>query len=160
MLRTPLVALALGLVGCAPAQYFYNFDITEQGAQNLTRWGERDVFEDPDVKLELLADPASFQAILVILHSRSEQPIEVAWHQVSVIWPDRVARPIRPDDSISMRIDPYTRVRARLIPFELPEIGAAAAGYDKQPFELVIPLTVKGKRRELRVHLTAHAVKI
>jgi len=160
MQRAVLGALVLGLVGCAPSTYFYNFDITNPGAKNLTKWGERDVFEDPDVKLELLADPASFQSILVILHGRTPEPITVNWGQITVIGPDRVSRGIHPDEGVPMQLDPYTKLRARLIPFELPEIGAAAAAYDQQPFELVIPIVVKGKPRELRVHLTAHAVKL
>lgn len=150
----------LACAGCAPSTYFYNFDITDPGAKNLTKWGERDVLEDADVKLELLADPASFQSILVILHSRSADPITVNWGQITVIGPDRVPRPMYPDENVAMRVEPYTKLRARLIPFELPELGAAAAAYDQQAFELVLPLVVKGKPRDLRVHLKAHAVKL
>ena len=31
--------------GCAPAKYYYNFDVTDPGAKNLTKPGERDGVE-------------------------------------------------------------------------------------------------------------------
>lgn len=158
-MRMLLATLMLAIAGCAPVNYFYNFDITDVGAKNLTKPGERDVLEDPDVKAELLVDPTSFQAILLILTNRTPEPITVSWHQITVIGPDRVARTLRPDEPVG-RIDPYTKARARLIPFELPDVGGAAAAFDNQAFELVVPLVARGKTRDLRIHLLAHAVKL
>ena len=145
--------------GCAPAKYYYNFDVTDPGAKNLTKPGERDVLEDPDLRAEILVDPTSFQAILLIITNLTPEPMMVQWHQIAVIGPDRIARPLRPDVGAG-RIEPYTKQRVRLIPFELPDVGNAAAGYDQQPFELVVPLQVKGQFRDFRVHLLAHAVKL
>ncbi|MDP1828081.1 MAG: hypothetical protein Q8L48_32700 [Archangium sp.] len=154
-----LLAVLLVTCACAPAKYFYNFDITDPGAKNQTRPGERDVLDDPDLKAELLADPTNFQAILLIITNTTAEPMTVNWHQVTVIGPDRVARPLRPDSRVGA-VEPYTKVRARLIPFELPDVGNAAASYDQQPFELVVPLVVRGQPRDFRIHLLAHAVKL
>ena len=145
--------------GCAPSKYYYNFDVTDPGAKNLTKPGERDVLEAPDLRAEILVDPTSFQAILLIITNLTPEPMMVQWHQIAVIGPDRIARPLRPDVGVG-RIEPYTKQRVRLIPFELPDVGNAAAGYDQQPFELVVPLQVKGQFRDFRVHLLAHAVKL
>ena len=159
-MRTLLAAALFVLAsGCAPASYYFNFDITDPGAKNLTRPGERDVFEDPDLRVELLVDPTSFQAILLVLTNRTPEPIGVEWNRVGIIGPDRVERSLLPDDRVA-RLEPFTSVRARLITFELPALGNAAASFDAQPFELHVPLVVMGKPRDLRIHLLAHAVKL
>jgi hypothetical protein len=158
-MRMLLAVLLVTSVGCAPARYFYNFDITDPGAKNLTKQGERDVLEDPDLRAELLVDPTSFQAILLIITNTTPEPLVVQWQRISIIGPDRVARWLQPDVRLG-RVEPYTKARARLIPFELPEVGNAAASFDNQTFELVVPLEVKGQPRDLRVHLLAHAVKL
>lgn len=154
-----LAVLLLVASGCTPSKYYYNFDVTDPGAKNLTKPGERDVLEDPDLRAEILVDPTSFQAILLIITNLTAEPMMVQWNEISVIGPDRVARPLRPDVGVG-RIEPYTKQRVRLIPFELPDVGTAASGYDQQPFELVVPLEVKGQYRDFRVHLLAHAVKL
>ncbi len=154
-----LSAAVLVSTACAPANYFYNFDITDPGAKNLTRPGERDFFEEDDLRAEVLVDPTSFQAVLLILTNKTSEPMIVQWGQIGMIGPDRVERPIRPDQAVGP-IEPFTRGRARLIPFELPAIGGAAASYDGQTFELVVPLVVRGQPRSLRLHLLAHAVKL
>ena len=158
-MRTLLASLMLLAAGCAPANYYYNFDITDPGARNLTRPGERDQFDDPDVRLEVLVDATSFEAVLLVMTNRTPEPLIVNWGQISIIGPDRIARGIHPDEGVGP-IEPYTKTRVRLIPFELPAVGGAAASFDNQTFELVIPLVVSGKPRELRVHLMAHAVKL
>lgn len=154
-----LAVLVVAGAGCAPAKYFYNFDVTDPGAKNLTKPGERDVLEDPDLRAELLVDPTSFQAILLMITNTTAEPMTVHWGRISIIGPDRVARPLQPDIRLG-RIEPYTKVRARLIPFELPDLGTAAAGYDNAQFELVVPLEVRNQPRDLRIHLLAHAVKL
>jgi hypothetical protein len=158
-MRTLLATLMLAATGCAPANYYYNFDVTDPGATNLTRPGERDVLEDADVRVEVLVDPTSFQSILLIITNRTPEPLTVNWHLITIIGPDRVARQLRPDEGLG-RIDPYTKARARLIPFELPDVGGAASAFDNQTFELVVPMVARGKTRDLRLHLLAHAVKL
>ena len=91
-MRMLLAVLLVAASGCAPSKYFYNFDVTDPGAKNLTKPGERDVVEDPDLRAELL--------------------------------------------------------------------GNAAASFDNQPFELVVPIEARGQPRDFRVHLLAHAVKL
>jgi hypothetical protein len=159
LMRMLLAVLVVAGSSCAPAKYFYNFDVTDPGAKNLTKPGERDVIEDPDLRAELLVDPTSFQAILLMITNTTAEPMVVHWHRISVIGPDRVSRPLQPDVRVG-RIEPYTKVRARLIPFELPDVGSAAASFDNQPFELVVPLEVRGQPRDFRIHLLAHAVKL
>ena len=159
MRKTLLASLMLAAAGCAPANYAYNFDITDPGAKNLTKPGERDLFEDADVRAELLVDATNFQSILLVLTNRTPAPLIVNWGQIGIIGPDRVARNIHPDEGVGP-VEPYTRTRVRLIPFELPAVGGAAMSYDNQTFELVVPLVVQGKPRELRLHLMAHAVKL
>ena len=154
-----LAVLFLVASGCAPSKYYYNFDVTDPGAKNLTKPGERDVLEDPDLRAEILVDPTSFQSILVIITNLTPEPMMLQWQGIAVIGPDRVARSLRPDVRVD-RIEPYTKERLRLIPFELPDVGNAAAGYDQQAFELVVPLQVRGQPRDFRVHLLAHAVKL
>ena len=39
-------------------------------------------------------------------------------------------------------------------------MGDAAAAFDKQNFELVVPIEVRGQQRDFRIHLMAHAVKL
>lgn len=170
-----LAVLLVASAGCVPSKYFYNFDITDPGAKNLTKPGERDVLEDADLRAELLADPTNFQAILLIITNTTSEPLVVHWNRVTVIGPDRVARSLRSDvgrsesgrggdpmrsDTGSRNIEPYTKTRTRLIPFELPEVGDAAAAFDKQNFELVVPIEVRGQQRDFRIHLMAHAVKL
>jgi hypothetical protein len=154
-----LVVLLLAASGCVPPKYYYNFDVTDPGAKNLTRPGERDVLENPDLKAEILVDPTSFQSILLIITNTTSEPLSVEWHQIAVIGPDRVERPLRPDVGVG-RIEPFTKARARLIPFELPDMGNAAASFDGQAFELVVPLVVRGQPKDFRIHLLAHAVKL
>ena len=151
--------LMLVASGCVPAKYYYNFDVTDPGAKNLTKPGERDLLETADLKAEVLVDPTSFQAILLIITNTTSEPLTVQWQQVAVIGPDRVERPLRPDVGAG-RIEPYTKMRARLIPFELPDVGNAAASFDGQAFELVVPLLVRGQPKDFRIHLLAHAVKL
>jgi hypothetical protein len=155
-----LLPIVLLLTACAPAHYFYNFDITNPGAKNLTKMGELDVLETPEARIELMVDPANFQSILMIITNRTNEPMMVQWGRIGIIGPDRVERSIHPDDAVG-RIEPYTKVRVRLIPFELPAIGPAALGYDNQAFELVVPLTVHNtEQKDLRINLLAHAVKL
>jgi hypothetical protein len=154
-----LLALGLFVVGCAPANYAYSFDLTDPGARNLTKPGERDTIEDADVKTEILVDPTSFQAVLLDLTNKTEVPLEVRWDQISIIGPDHSQMPVHADVGLGA-IEPGAKVVARLIPFVLPAVGAAAAAYDNTDFELVVPMAVRGAVRENRYHLHARANKL
>lgn len=157
-----LAALAVAAVvasSCAPSNYYFHFDLTDPGAKNMTKPGERDTLETPEVIAEVVADPADFQAVLLVLTNRTSQQLQVQWGQIMLIGPDRVARNIHPDEAVGP-IEPYTKQRVRLIPFELPTVGNAAAGYDEQMFELDVPMVAMGKSQHLRLHLKAHAVKL
>jgi len=160
-MRTILVPSILGALalGCAPASYVYNFDLTDPGARNLTKPGERDTLEDADLKSEILVDPTSFQAVLLDLTNKTEQPLQVAWDQVSITGPDGTQSPLRPDVGAGA-IEPGAKLVVRLIPFALPSTGKLAAAYDGSTFELVVPVWVRGQARTLRYHLIAHTAKL
>jgi hypothetical protein len=153
-----LAAVCLLASACAPASYNYSFDLTNAGARNVEKPGERDVLEDGDVKSELLVDPTSFQAVLLDLTNKTDQPISVGWEQISMVGPDHAQTPLRPDAPLPPTIEPGARLMARLTPFALPATGSAAARYDGASFELVVPMTVRGapteRRYGLRVRLT------
>jgi hypothetical protein len=137
--------LLLVAAGCGTASYAYRFDLTDPGARNLTRPGERDTLEDADVKAEILVDPTSFQAILLDVTNKTEQPLAVQWPGVSIVGPDGSQNPLRPDAPVPV-VEPGAKVVARLVPFVLPSQGAAATAYDGTAFELVVPMLVRGTR--------------
>jgi len=159
MIRRALLLVAALGAGCAPASYAYSFDLTDPGARNLTKPGERDTLEDADVKSELLVDPTSFQAILLDLTNKTEVPLQVQWSQISMIGPDKSQVPVHPDTTIGA-VEPGARITARLIPFSLPSVGDAAKAYDNTDFELVVPLVIRGAAREARYHLHARTNKL
>jgi hypothetical protein len=146
------------VAGCAPANYVYSFDLVNAGAHNVQKPGERDVLDDSDVTSEILVDPTSFQAVLLDLTNKTDQPIQVGWEQISIVGPDHTQTPLKPDAPMPPAIEPAARLMARLVPFALPPSGAAARAYDGRDFELVVPMTVRGapteRRYRLRVHLT------
>jgi hypothetical protein len=153
----PLVALAA--VGCAPANYAYSFDLTNPGAHNLQKPGERDVLEDPDVHAEILVDPTSFQAVLLDLTNKTDQPLVVGWDQISMIMPDHTQNPIRPDAPLGS-VEAGAKLTARLVPFQLPAVGDAAKAYDNTNFELVVPMTIRGMPTERRYQMVARTNKL
>ena len=146
-------------VGCAPASYVYTFDLTDPGAHNLTRPGERDTIEDADVKAELLVDPTSFQAILLELTNKTGATLDVDWQGVAIVGADHVENRIRPDNRPDP-VEPGAKIVTRLVPFVLPEKGPAAAGYEGATFELVVPVLIGGKNKVYRYHLLAHVNKL
>src|SRR6478752_5858417 len=95
-----LLPLFVLLGACADASYVYNFNITDPGAKNLEKPGERDVLEDADVKAEMLLDPTSFQAIAFDVTNKTEVDLIVNWDQVSILSPDGSQTPIHPDASV------------------------------------------------------------
>jgi len=155
-----LICIALLASGCATtANYVYSFDLTDPGARNVSKPGERDVLEDADIKSEILVDPTSFRAILLDITNKTEAPLDIGWGQISLIGPDKTAIPIHPDQRLGP-IEPGTRAVARLIDFALPAQGPAAAGYDQSTFELIVPMVVRGVPREVRYHLIARVQKL
>lgn len=145
--------------GCAAGNYAYNFDLTNPGAHNLQKPGERDTLDDADVRTEILVDATSFQAVLLDLTNKTDVPLAVAWNQISIIGPDHAQNPLRPDGSLGA-VEPGAKVTARLIPFSLPAQGEAAKAYDNTDFELVVPMTVRGMPTEKRYLLHARATKL
>jgi hypothetical protein len=158
-MKTLALVTLLAAMGCAPANYAYSFDLTDPGARNLTKPGERDTIEDADVKSEILVDPTSFQAVLLDLTNKTEVPLMVSWDQISMVAPDHSQTPLRPDAPLP-QIEPSARITARLVPFSLPAVGAAAKAYDETDFELVVPIVVRGNPREMRYHLHAKVHKL
>jgi hypothetical protein len=158
-MRNLLLVVGLAASGCAPANYVYSFDLTDPGAKNLIKPGERDTLEDADVKSELLLDPTSFQAILLDVTNKTDALLEVAWDHIVWIGPDKTETPIHPDGSLG-QVEPGAKVVARLVPFSLPGQGPAAASYDNTSFELVVPMGVRGQPREYRYHLNAKVKKL
>jgi hypothetical protein len=155
-----VTVLALAAVsGCAPASYLYSFDLTDPGAINYPDFRRPDVIEDPDVKLEVRADPTEFKAIALDVTNKTEVPLTVQWSLMSIIGPDAVQNPIRPQTDPGP-IQPGAKVTALLVPFTLPSTGAAAKMYDGTTFELVVPLVVRGAPRESRYHLKVKLQKI
>ncbi len=158
-MRKSIVAAMLLLGACAPANYVYNFDLSDPGAKNLTKPGERDQLEDADVRAEMLVDPTNFQAILLDLTNKTDAPLVVNWAGIYVITPEHNQVYVHPD-SMAAQIPPEVKVVARLIPFALPSQGPAAAIYDNSTFELVVPMQVRGEPREYRYHLLAKVKKL
>ena len=159
MTRIFALAFVAGALGCAPANYAYSFDLTDPGARNLQKPGERDTLEDADVKSEILVDPTSFQAILLDVTNKTEVPLQVAWDQISIVEPDHSQVPLHPDSGLGA-VESQARVTARLVPFSLPSVGSAATAYDNTDFELVVPMIVRGAPREMRYHLHARTHKL
>jgi hypothetical protein len=161
MQRFALTALGLlALVpGCGVSNYVFRFDITEPGAHNTQRANDRDWIEDADVRVEILADPASQQDVLVDVVNKTNDMMMVDWNNVVIITPEGNQVQLRPD-VMQGPIQPSARATARLITFILPTRGSAASQYDNQIFEIVIPIQVRGQLREYRYHLQAHASSI
>lgn len=157
-MRSLACLLVLGS-GCAVANYAYSFDLTNPGAHNLQKPGERDTLDDADVHSEILVDATSFQAVLLDLTNKTDAPLQVAWDQISIIGPDHAQNPLRPDGALGA-VEPGAKVTARLVPFSLPAQGDAAKAYDNTDFELVVPMTVRGTPTEKRYQLHARANKL
>jgi hypothetical protein len=151
--------LLMALAGCAPANYLYSFDLTDPGAHNFPDFRRPDFVEDPDVKIELRADPTEFKAIALDVTNKTEMPLTVQWSTISIVGPDREQRPLRPTAPLGEN-EPGAKISATLQPFELPSVGAAAKAYDDSIFELVVPVLVRGQPREYRFHLHAKVQKI
>jgi len=145
--------------GCGVSTYVFRFDIADPGAHNTQRANDRDWIEDADVRVEILADPASQQDVLVDVINKTNDMMMVDWNNVVMLTPDGQQIPLRPD-VMTGPIQPTARATARLITFSLPTRGAAASQYDNQVFELVLPIQVHGQLREYRYHLQAHAQSI
>jgi hypothetical protein len=159
MRRMRLLALWALLGGCAPLTYTYSFDLTDPGARNVQKPGQHDVLEDNDLKSELLIDPTSFQAVMLKLTNKTDVNIDVQWGAISMVAPDRSQQALAPDVSLGP-VEPGATVNARLVPYQLPSVGAPAAAYDGQAFELVVPLVVRGTPREMHYHLIAHVIRL
>ncbi len=153
------LAALVGTSSCAAATYSFSFDLTDPGAHNLSKPGERDVLEDGDLRTELLIDATNFQAVLIDLTNKTSAELMVDWRRIAMVTPDRLEIPLHPDASVPA-IEPGGRVVVRLITFSLPNIGDSAARLDNRPFELLVPMVVRGVPRQQRYHLVSHATKL
>ncbi len=154
----PRIGLVLLACACAAPTYTFSFDLTDPGARNLPKPNERDVLEDADVRTEVLLDPVNFQAVLLDITNKTASELSVDWRRVTMMMPDRMQMPLRPDGPVAP-IQPGGRVVVRLISFSLPTVGDSAARYDNQAFELVVPMVIRGTAQQQRYHLRAHAIK-
>jgi hypothetical protein len=157
LLLAPLVVCTS--FGCAIANYAYSFDLTNPGAVNLVKPGQRDTLEDADIKAEILVDPTSFQAVALDITNKTEVPMQVQWGQISMVAPDQSQTPLQPDTQLG-EIEPGAKVAARLVPFVLPGQGPAAAAYNNTNFELVVPVVVRGAPREMRYAMHVNVTKL
>lgn len=157
-MKKRLFAVAL-LSGCAASNYAYRFDLTDPGARNVAKVGERATLEDNDVRAEVLVDPTSFQAILLDLTNKTSVPLDVKWGQIILRQPNNVTLPLHPDAELPPILPRMTSV-ARLVTFVLPAQGAAAKAFDNTDFELVVPMQVQGVTREYVYHLHATLQKL
>ncbi len=154
-----LLPFVMTSFGCAIANYAYSFDLTNPGAHNLVKPGQRDTLEDGDIKAEILVDPTSFQAIALDITNKTEVPMQVQWGQISMVAPDQSQTPLAPDQQLG-EIEPGAKVAARLVPFVLPGQGPAAKAYDNTNFELVVPIVVRNAPREMRYQMHVIVTKI
>jgi hypothetical protein len=154
-----LALIALASSACAPASYYYSFDLTNPGAQNLSKPGQRDTLEDDSVKSEILVDPTTFQAIALDVTNKTNQMMDVQWDQIRMTGPDGIAVQLQVDQPQGM-VQPGRKVAVRLIPFALPATGSAAAGFDKTHFELDVPMVVNGQPKTYQFQMIVHMQKL
>jgi hypothetical protein len=154
-----LALLPLIAAGCAPTNYYYSFDLTNPGAQNLSKPGERDTLEDSNVKAEILVDPTTFRAIALDLKNKTNQVMEVQWTQIKMIAPDGSSLPVQPDAALGVVLRGY-KVSSRLVPYSLPASGDAAAAYDNMHFELDVPLVILGQPKLYQFQMIVHMQKL
>lgn len=150
---------SLTAAGCAPANYLYAFDITDPGAVNYKDSRRPDAMDDPDIKLEVRADPGEFRAVALEVTNKTDVMMQPQWDQISIVGPDQMQRPLRPSAAVG-DVEPRAKVKVLLAPFELPTQGPEAKGYDGTTFELVIPVVIRGSLRPYRIHLQAKLKKI
>jgi hypothetical protein len=154
-----LLLTALLAVGCAPANYYYSFDLTDPGAQNLNKPGQRDTLEDADIKAEMLVDPTTFQAVALDVTNKTNQTVQVQWSQIVIVAPDGSQVALHPDTQLGW-VEPGLKVAARLVPFVLPASGPEAAAYDNAKFELDVPMVIRGTPKLYQFHMIVHMQKL
>jgi hypothetical protein len=147
-----VLPLALLLIGCAPAQYLYQFDLTDPGAVNYKDFRRPDVIEDGDVRVEIRVDPTEFKAIALEITNKTETELAVNWGGIFVVDPMHQQTQLGSTNPERV-IMPTAKIITQLTPFSLPDIGPAAKMYDGTDFEFVVPMIVRGSPREYRYHL-------
>lgn len=140
-----LVALLAG-VGCA-SPYAYTFHLADPGAHPALRPGDPEMLEDADVKAEILVD-AAVAAVRFNVTNKTDEVLQVAWAEISIVRPDGIATTLRPDADLGW-LAPGAKLAARLFPFVLPHEGSAAAANRNRRFQLNLPVIV---RREAKVY--------
>jgi hypothetical protein len=140
-----LVALLAG-IGCARS-YTYTFHLADPGAHPAPRPGDPDMLEDADLKAEVLVDAAD-AAVRLDMTNKTDEVLQVAWAEISLVRPDGIATTLRPDADLGW-LAPGAKQAARLFPIVLPHEGSAAAANRNRQFQLNVPVIV---RREAKVY--------
>jgi hypothetical protein len=152
--RLAMTAL-LASAGCA-APYAYRFDLTDPGARFTGRSGARDSVEDADVRVVIEPDPTGVAAVLLEVTNKTAELLQIDWAQIELRHADGTVSSLRPDGDLGW-ILPGRQQAAWLSPFVLPQQGPAAAAYDGQRLELVVPMTVRREARAYHYHFVVHA---
>jgi len=153
------LSLLVLLAGCGVHNYRYDFVINDLRAHNARKPGERSFLEDDMMKVEILPDPTSFQAILVDVTNKTTGQIAIGFDRLRIIDPEKNEVMLHPDATVPA-IDPGVRQTVRLIPFQLPGSGPRAAAYEGTTFELIIPMWIGGALKEYHYPLIAHTRRL
>ena len=149
------MAAWLASAGCA-TPYAYRFDLTDPRAHEAGRPGVRDTIDDPDVSVAIELEPLGAAAVLLEVTNKTDQVLQVDWAQIAMLHPNAAVSSLRPDRDLGWVL-PGTKQAAWLSPFVLPTQGVAAAAYNGQQLELVVPMTVRREARVYRYHFVVRA---
>ena len=149
------LTVLLASAGCA-APYAYRFDLADPGARYTGRSGARDSVDDADLGATMLLDPARTAAVLLEVTNKTTEVLQIDWAQITLRHADGSVSSLRPDGDLGW-ILPGRVQAAWLSPFVLPRQGPAAAAYDGQVLELVVPMTVRRDAKVYHYHFVVHA---
>jgi hypothetical protein len=145
----------LASAGCA-APYAYRFDMVDPGARYTGRSGARDSVEDADVGATVLLDPAAAAAVQLEVTNKSAEVLQIDWARITLRHADGTVSSLRPDGDLGW-ILPGRKQTAWLSPFVLPRDGPAAAAYEGQVLDLIVPMTVRREAKVYHYHFVVHA---
>lgn len=111
------------------------------------------MLEDADVKAEILVD-AKAAAVRLGVTNKTDEVLQVAWAEISIVRPDGIAATLRPDADLGW-VPPGATLEARLFPIVLPHEGGAAAANRGRRFHLNVPVIVRREPKVYHFTLTA-----
>lgn len=129
------------LAGCA-SQYAYTFQRSGPAVA------------DSDLGADLAVDAAA-DAVELDLTNHTDQPLQIAWSDISLARADGTATSLRPDIDLGW-IPPGAKLSAKLVPLALPHTGDAATAYEGQRFDLTLPAIVRREAKVYHFTLVAH----